>query len=177
MGHSGYWQRLTDSRLTRRRALASGGGMAIGAALLAACGGGDGGGANGDKSGVLTQPVETTRQAKRGGILKDRTFADPPTLDITSMNAPLVPYTHDVYSGLVQSIPGYLKPSADEIGPDLAESFEFSPDGLQIALKLRQGVKWHNKPPVNGRALDMDDVLFAWNRFATKSVGRMNVVN
>ena len=40
--------------------------------------------------------------------------------------------------------------------------------GCTITLKLRQGVKWHNKAPVNGRAVDVDDVLFSWNRFAAK---------
>ena len=70
-----------------------------------------------------------------------------------------------------------MKPPEDEIGPDLAESWEYSPDGLQITLKLRQGVKFHNKPPVNGRALDMDDVLFSWNRFAREVHGRASVAN
>src|SRR5262249_11672812 len=34
-----------------------------------------------------------------------------------------------------------------------------------------------NKPPVNGRALDMDDILFAWDRFARKSSGRGGIAN
>ena len=41
----------------------------------------------------------------------------------------------------------------------MAESWEFSPDGLKITMKLRQGVKWHNKAPVNGRAVDVDDII------------------
>src|SRR5262249_46953013 len=64
-----------------------------------------------------------------------------------------------------------------EIIPDLAESWEVSPDGLQIALKLRPGVKWHNKAPVNGRPLDVDDVLFTWDRFTRKSTARGSVAN
>ena len=44
-------------------------------------------------------------------------------------------------------------------------------------MKLRQGVKWHNKAPVNGRLLDIDDVLFSWKRFAAKNSGRINVAN
>src|SRR5690349_20486224 len=60
---------------------------------------------------------------------------------------------------------------------DLAESWETSPDGLQVTMKMRQGVKFHNKPPVNNRTLDMDDILFSWNRFATRAGGRVNLVN
>src|SRR5262249_33367366 len=32
---------------------------------------------------------------------------------------------------------------------------------------LRQGVKWHNKPPVNGRELVAEDVKFSFDRFLT----------
>jgi peptide/nickel transport system substrate-binding protein len=65
----------------------------------------------------------------------------------------------------------------EDIMPDLAESWETSPDGLQITLKLRQGVKFHNKPPVNGRAMGMDDVVFSWDRFAAKGSARSSIVN
>jgi peptide/nickel transport system substrate-binding protein len=82
-----------------------------------------------------------------------------------------------VYSLLTQFKPGYMKPSENEVVGDVAESWEISPDGLQITMKLRQGVKFHNKPPVNGRSLDMDDVTFSWNRFAAKYSSRVNVVN
>lgn len=44
--------------------------------------------------------------------------------------------------------------------PDLATSWEVSPDGLIWTLKLRDNVKWHNLPPVNGRAFSSADV--AW---------------
>ena len=54
---------------------------------------------------------------------------------------------------------GQFKPAEGAIRGDLAESWEVSPDGLTITMKLRQGVKWHNKAPVNGRAVDADDVL------------------
>ena len=46
-----------------------------------------------------------------------------------------------------------------------------------MTVKIRQGVKWHNKPPINGRAMDIDDVLFSYNRLAEKGVPRGDVVN
>src|SRR5262249_33123672 len=33
---------------------------------------------------------------------------------------------------------------------------------------LRRGVKWHNKPPLNGRELVADDVKFTFDRFLTE---------
>jgi peptide/nickel transport system substrate-binding protein len=45
--------------------------------------------------------------------------------------------------------------------PVLAQSYEVSPDGLTYTIKLRQNIKWHNKPPVNGRPFTSADV--AWN--------------
>jgi peptide/nickel transport system substrate-binding protein len=57
------------------------------------------------------------------------------------------------------------------------ESWETSPDGLTITMKIRQNVKFHNKPPVNGRMLDIQDVVFSWQRFAAKSTSRAGVAN
>ena len=32
-------------------------------------------------------------------------------------------------------------------------------------FKLRKGVRWHNKPPVNGRELTAEDVRYTYDRF------------
>src|SRR4051812_42699555 len=77
-----YWTKLTENRLSRRRALQVSGAGALGAAFLAACGGGDddsgGGKSSGpvarDKSGLLATPTDQTKTAKRGGTLN---LADP----------------------------------------------------------------------------------------------------
>jgi peptide/nickel transport system substrate-binding protein len=175
-----YWSKMSGRRLSRRRAVALTSTTAAGAALLAACSGGKSspsGNSNGGSSSLISQPVDTSKQAKRGGVLKDRTFGDPPTLDPVSPVNPLNPPTSHIYSSLVQFKPGYLKTPETELIPDVAESWETAPDGLQVTMKLRPGVKWHNKAPVNGRLLDIDDVVFSWNRFAAKSAGRATVAN
>jgi peptide/nickel transport system substrate-binding protein len=170
-----YWSGLLGARIARRRALAMAGGTALGSAFLAACGGDQEG--TGDKSGLVFEAVETTKQAKRTGTMKDRAFVDPPSLDVVLASNPLNPVNFNVYSTLVRFEPGYLKPIANDVMPDIGESWETSPDGLQITMKIRQGIKWHNKPPVNGRALDMDDLSFMWERFASKYQTRSNVAN
>jgi len=174
-----YWSSLLKQRIARRQALMATSGAAIGAAFLAACGGDNGGSSTGtgDKSSLATKPVDTMAQAKRGGIMKDRAFTDPPSLDVILASNPLNPVNFNVYNTLVRYEPGYLEPSKNAVLADLGESWETSPDGLQITMKIRQGVKWHNKPPVNGRLLDMDDMAFMWDRFAAKYQTRGNVAN
>src|SRR5581483_8682445 len=103
------------------------------AIFLAACGGGDGdkggdsGGATKDKSGLLTQPVDTTKTAKRGGTLRHYSTGDAPSLDPMTSAIQLNQVQHAVYGRLVQLKAGYLKPREFEIAPDLAQSWEWSP--------------------------------------------------
>lgn len=170
-----YWSRFAGQRMGRRRALALSGGSAAAAAFLAACGSGSEGG-DGDKSGLIIKAEDTFKQAERGGTLKRETPTDTPTFDFRTPISAGGGST-SCYSCLVAAIPGYLRPTESEIGPHMAESWEWSPDGLQITMKLRQGVKWHNKPPVNGRTMDMEDVLFSWKRFSDFASNRTNVVN
>ena len=46
---------------------------------------------------------------------------------------------------------------------ELAESWE-QPDDTTIIFHIRQGVYWHDKPPMNGRELTADDVVFNYHR-------------
>src|SRR5262249_49781236 len=56
-----------------------------------------------------------------------------------------------VYSKLVRhKVGGDVPPGTFFIEPDLAERWEALDDTTYV-FYLRQGVKWHNKPPVNGR--------------------------
>ena len=45
----------------------------------------------------------------------------------------------------------------------LAESWE-QPDATTYVFHVRQGVHWHDKPPVNGRELTADDVAYSYHR-------------
>ena len=46
----------------------------------------------------------------------------------------------------------------------LAESWDISPDGLTYTFHIRQGVHWHDKPPMNGRELTAKDIEYNFHR-------------
>jgi peptide/nickel transport system substrate-binding protein len=60
---------------------------------------------------------------------------------------------------------------------DVAESWEWSPDRLTLTLKIRNDVRFHPIAPVNGRALDIDDVLFSWARLRRVGTIRSEFAN
>jgi peptide/nickel transport system substrate-binding protein len=124
---------------------------------------------------------------KRGGILHARGW-DPPHFDPHLTRAFM---THTalsfVYNKLLRHKVGPdVPPGTFIVEPDLAERWE-SPDDTTYIFHLRQGVKWHNKPPVNGRELVAEDVKFSFERFLTvpgnperqllESVDRVEVVD
>ncbi|MSQ28286.1 MAG: ABC transporter substrate-binding protein [Dehalococcoidia bacterium] len=58
-----------------------------------------------------------------------------------------------------------VKPRAcywEDLGmvPSLAKSWQVSQDGRTWTLQLRDDVKWHNKPPLNGRPFTAADVIW-----------------
>ena len=50
-------------------------------------------------------------------------------------------------------------------GPGLATSWEM-PDESTFIWNVRQGVHWHDKPPVNGREFNAHDVVWNYQRYA-----------
>ena len=52
----------------------------------------------------------------------------------------------------------------------LAESWS-QPDPLTYVVKVRQGVHWHDKPPMNGRELTADDVVYNFHRITGTGSG------
>src|SRR5438132_10795830 len=110
---------------------------------------------------------------KRGGILTRATATDPPVLDPRLTNSVgLSQIATLVYNRLLRY------PFADEaknntdltLQGDLAESWEGSADFQTWTFKLRQGVKWHNVPPLKGRELVADDIKHCYEAYAQEGV-------
>ena len=118
--------------------------------------------------GASMAPVVARAQTpKRGGTLAIRTY-DPPHFDpfqtISFKTHISLSFTH---SRLLKHKAGpSVAPGTFPIEGDLAESCT-QPNETTCVFKLRRGVKWHNKPPVNGRELTADDVVFSVNHFLT----------
>jgi len=119
-------------------------------------------------AGASIAPVAARAQTpKRGGTLAIRTW-DPPHFDpfqtISYKTHIALSFTH---SRLLKHKAGpSVVPGTFPVEGDLAESWT-QPNETTYVFKLRKGVKWHNKPPVNGRELTADDVVFSVNHFLT----------
>src|SRR4029453_17183478 len=59
-----------------------------------------------------------------------------------------------------------ISPGSFQVEGDLAESWS-QPTELTYLFKLRKGVRFHAKPPVNGRELTAEDVVYSIDRFCT----------
>ena len=140
-----------DPQITRRDVLKTG--LAAGTAL---------------SLGPLTTPRSASAQGKRGGILRVRGYDPPhfdPHLTLSFKTNTTVSF---VYSKLVRHRVGAgVPPGTFAIEPDLAERWE-EPDDTTVVFHLRRGVRWQNKPPVNGRELTAEDVKFTFDRFLSE---------
>jgi len=104
---------------------------------------------------------------KRGGVLTVRGW-DPPHFDphLTVSYKTHIAYSF-THSRLVKHKAGPgLQPGVFSLEGDLAESWT-QPNENTYVFKLRRGVRWQNKPPVNGRELDAEDVVYTLDRFRT----------
>jgi peptide/nickel transport system substrate-binding protein len=124
---------------------------------------------------------------KRGGILRV-VGNDPPHFDHhLTRNFKTNTTLSFVHSTLVRHKlgPG-IRPGTFSVEPHVAERWEQLDDNTWV-FHLRKGVRWHNKPPVNGRELVAEDVKFTYDRFLTEkgnperhlleSVDRLEVVD
>src|SRR3989441_2133950 len=115
----------------------------------------------------------STKPPKRGGVMTRASAWDPPVIDPRhTQSVGLFQFAGLTSNRLVRY------PFADEAsGPadlalkgDLAESWQSSADFRVWTFKLRQGVKWQNLPPLNGRELVAADVKYCFEQYAKEGV-------
>src|SRR5262245_49004646 len=118
---------------------------------------------------VLHPGPARAQTPKRGGTLRLAVQSDPVTgfdPHQTISFLLMIPLSF-AYSRLVKVKAGpSVKPMTYPIEADLAESWT-QPNDTTYIFKLKKGVRWHPKPPVNGRELTADDVKYTYERFLT----------
>ena len=114
-----------------------------------------------------------------GGIMKIAATWNFQSIDpIDSAAGGTVTIPNMTYNRLV----GFKRgPGADvfqpEIEPELAASWERSPDGLTFTFAIQPGVTWQNIAPLNGRAFTAEDARFALHRYANEGVHKSYYAN
>jgi peptide/nickel transport system substrate-binding protein len=178
-----YWDKVLTRRVGRRRAIAGTGATALGAAFLAACGGDDD---DDDDGGAPSSSPSTgsgssgSSGSSGGGTVIGKQFGNHPghsllgspdakyggTFGTFVSDAPhLDIYTtaHEYSSLSGQYVFDHMITTRqNENAPwvaEAAEGVEENPDGITYTFKLRQGMKYHNFAPVNGREVVASDIV------------------
>src|SRR2546423_429930 len=116
---------------------------------------------------TLLPRTASAQTPRRGGTLALRLW-DPPNWDLDQTISYKTHIAHTfTHSRLVKHKAGPgVAPGSLIVEGDLAESWT-QPSETTYVFKLRRGVRWHPKPPVNGRELTAEDVKYTVERFLT----------
>jgi len=115
----------------------------------------------------------SSKPPKRGGTLARASAWDPPVIDprltqsvglfqfaaLTSNRLVRYPFVDEAAGTTDLSLKG-----------DLAEAWQSNADARVWTFKLRQGVKWQNLPPLNGRELTAADAKYCFEAYAKEGV-------
>jgi peptide/nickel transport system substrate-binding protein len=173
-------------RLGRRQILRAGGAavLALGTVRCAAPPGNGSaapGGAAVASAGPVSasvSPVPAAAAPKLGGVLRVGVSSAETHLDFQAPGGSSGGWSHAIaYSGLLKFKHGPdVKPPAWIPTGDVAESWE-QLDDLTYVFKLRKGVRFNNKRPVNGRELVAEDIIFSFQRQIDLKVNAAPLVN
>ena len=115
----------------------------------------------------------STKPPKRGGALTRASAWDPPVLDprlTQSVGLFSSSGSSTTASSATRSPTRRAIPTDLTLKGDLAESWQGSADFRVWTFKLRQGVKWQNVPPLNGRELVAADIKYCFEQYAKEGV-------
>jgi peptide/nickel transport system substrate-binding protein len=115
----------------------------------------------------------STKTPKRGGVLTRASAWDPPVIDPRlTQSVGTFQFAGLTSNRLVRYTFSDEAPNAADLSlrGDLAESWQSSPDFRVWTFKLRQGVKWQNVPPLNGREFVAADVKYCFEAYAKEGV-------
>jgi len=157
-----YWAGIGNPKLRRRafltRATAAAAALAGGASL--ACG-------SRKPASPSSPAAQTAKQPKKGGVL---TYAGGNGYAYDTQRRTFDPciqtqFGAKGYTLFYERLLGYDLRTY-ELQPELAQKWE-QPSQTEFVFHLQPNVKWQNKPPVNGRPLVADDVVWSLERART----------
>ena len=150
------------TRMISRRAAIRTGAIAasgLGAAALIGCTSGPG---SGTPTPAKTGASPTAQAKRRGGTLKTSVLADAPGWSVFTAAGTTVEMNSYAYDKLIDVATGPGNaPYSSNLVPQIAQTMPETPDQTTYVFKIRQGVKFQNVAPVNGRAMTVEDVKFA----------------
>jgi ABC-type transport system substrate-binding protein len=154
-----YWYRRYANRgVTRRRFV---GGAAVGGAgalALGLVGCGDDDDEGGDGEGTSTSSTQTTSQPAKGGTARLSSANN--TWDTFDIDRSIFSTTAAYVLALDNlGIVHYDNFAEAKLGGGFAEKWE-QVSTTQINFTVRQGLTWHDKAPLNGRAATANDIAF-----------------
>jgi peptide/nickel transport system substrate-binding protein len=120
---------------------------------------------------AYTVAGEAAFAQKSGGTLKISHFDSPASMSLLeeATAATLRPIM-GVFNNLVMYKQDVAQNSPETIVPDLATSWSWSDDGMELTFPLRQGVKWHDGKPFTAR-----DVKCTWELLQGKASEKLRV--
>ncbi len=162
---AGYWQRITDRRLSRRRILRSGGALSLGIATAALVGCSSNGSTS-NSSGTSaagspstgSTPGSSSEKPKAGGTAG---FFLPQTTE--NFNTP----GNWAEGTWLSGINVYDRPISNRVDGrvyvlEAAEKVE-QPEATRVVITLRSGLVYQDKDPANGRAVKASDIVAMQN--------------
>lgn len=135
---------LLAGRLTRREVMVRATALGLSAASLPTL----------STVAAASTAMQDAATPQPGGILKVGLQADPTALDPHKQSLTAIWHVVEhIYNRLTRIQPDLT------VGPELAESWDISDDGLVYTFNLRQGVTFHN-----GRPMVAEDVVYSFER-------------
>jgi peptide/nickel transport system substrate-binding protein len=129
----------------------------VGAATVACSGG--------KPSGSSNSGARAAKQPKRGGLLTYPGGSGVGSYDIEGYGfdpASQLEFFAKAYTLFYERLLAY-NVRTRVLEPELAQKWE-QPSQTEYVFHLQPGVKWQNKPPVNGRTLTAEDILYSLGR-------------
>ncbi|MCS7276370.1 MAG: ABC transporter substrate-binding protein [Dehalococcoidia bacterium] len=163
MADSNYWQRWSQSRLTRRRFLAGAATLGAGALAYTMVG------CRESRPSGTPAAQETPAGPTRGGVVR-AVLLGGNVFDSVDVHRAFGDPTSWLSNYVLNKIVRYKNPDTGEIEGDLAERFEII-DGANYVFHIRRDVYWQDTPITGGRQLTAEDIRWHIER---QKAGRLS---